>query len=743
MNSDNQSVISDYLLKTLGIHNDPYTIKKAAFTISIHENSVFMDLITLSSMHQILIWTVSDQIIEDTLVRERLEFYLHATGAICGVICSESTKIQIINTPIRPGWRSEIIPVQEIISDTVIIEHPVFSEVLDQYLDTIWKTVSRVYFQSYGENEKKLRRLAILSAVLEILLRRIGGKITSDSDDILENSLFFYLVQFGSTIPYYSQQQVNTSVFDKEVRRKMIQSGLSLPIPQRLAIPCIDPILLVRGIHRLLSRIKTKENKKKIEKVSDCDPDSYLLSPVFSSIFHDIISRNPSIDAIFDPFSGRGEIVLLFARFLGLKCNELNKRLKNLSSAVYCSDNSISSILITRFGLALTIIGGDFSTPELVKPAHNESISQLIKHTRIGSCFFSPEVTDEFLSENEKRTAELTYRPLFTGWPDIPPKTSVLVITAPSGHVDLKIPEIRQFLCKKYNSYSTEPSFSTIAAENILLTIPYPAFIFIRRTWLSESTSEPFRRWVRKNRISKIVIDDSTKNPNDELWTCLIADSISPDIEIIRTNKNGKTKSFRIEKRELSLHGGWSLTDPSSSLILDLIRDDSIPLSEYCLGALYLHDEIKEFFEDDFWISCIAREDVLIIKSGNKPDPESAIIMKGTDNFLEGVLTSSVLQYYWKHTQDVGDGKNPPVAISLLPICRPDWYDEEEQTLVHEISNCMKKRSFLLQKLKYSQSYHDTLRIQKKITDLERNRDKMVSILYKIPENISLKYLIY
>ncbi|NLV28410.1 MAG: hypothetical protein GXY48_14845 [Methanomicrobiales archaeon] len=620
--------------------------------------------------------------------------------------------------------------------EEIITEDPEIILSLDQYLDNVFQQVLRVFYQSYGESEKSSRIQMTLSSVLETLLWKIAGNYGIYRERIPHNSLFSQLVHLGTSIPHYMQDTRVVSAFDTGVRKNMIHAGLTAPFPNNLSCFHIEPITMVRAIHRQIVQLNIRERKKQGEYSEKIYDNSFLTSPVFHLARKNILQKLTADTAIIDPFSGNGELILFFTKSVCDGCIDAISRLKQVSSRIFCLEHSSTALMTTRFGVICAIIGRDFSSPVLFNENFEKENSVIWNNIKVGSLIFTPELNQEYISEDEGKNAIRRYKPLNETWPVIPQGLKGILVTCPSEQSDLTPPEIRQFLCKHFQSYSPEFQPSLIASEKLLTDFIYPTYIFIRKTWLSDINSEPFRKWVRKTRIKSIVIDSTGGSFQDGSWTCLIGDDNKPEIQVTKIDFNGKITRFRVEKSSLPETGGWNLDDPISCELLDLIRKDSIPLVDYCLGALYQPGQILSSGKEEIWISLITENVKFIVSSGLEPKPDAAVIIKGPDMFLQALLSSSLIQWYWKNFACSEDLENNNYHISHLPVRQPDWYDDNERDIICQLTRWMQTRTNLIQKLEYARSHHDISRIQKALDQVEKKRDELVCILYRIPENL-------
>jgi len=280
------------------------------------------------------------------------------------------------------------------------------------------------------------------------------------------------------------------------------------------------------------------------------------------------------------------------------------------------------------------------------------------------------------------------------------------------------------------------------AAEHAISHQAFESVIFLPASWLSEGHAGSFRKWVKKSRVTDLILEDRHyKVKGNGMWSCLITREISPTMDIVRVADEGSITSFQIEKSHLPVEDGWNLEDPSEKRILESLMNDSLPFSDYCLGALYHPGEIHSEIQDGIWISIKASGNHIRFTSGKERDADADIIVKGPDPYLEGILSSSLIRWYWKFITRTQNSLRPGGAIAQIPIHQPDWFHEEEKESVQHIIVYIHERTFLLQKMRYARTYHDKTRIQREISLIEVKLNVEVCSLYRIPKPLCERLL--
>ena len=737
MSSDTCQFLNRYILSTTGLDSIPYTFRKKSVTPNNPWFGSFsLYLVTLSDLRQIIFFLCSGKEEPGDDLKEELAIFFQNSGAVTGFICFHDSVLQIIPHPGKnPDFSPNIIPVSSFKTDGIITEHALIAEELSQYLENLHKIVSRIFYQIFGENEKKFRERTILSGILEIILTHILLDYGIDENAIKSNENFQNFIYFGSTIPVYLFDERNISSQDQELHSKFIEEASHVKIPKNLRIGCIDPVIFIRALHLLLKRKRTLQKRKKDDLFRDCDISSLTSSPVFHLAIQEVQKNHSDIADIIDPNSGTGELVLLFLRLRDHTEKSPLSRMENLTSSLFCSDPSYSSIMITRFGLVLHLLNGEFPESNMSNRFKNEIFESINSHIRVGDTLYTKKIQEEFISEQEARSAIYAVRPQFSGWPCISSEKPGLIITAPCRQTPLIATEIRQYLCKSYSSYSQEAMTSLYVAENAIRNQTYSSFIFLPASWLSDHHAGPFRRMVQTSRITHLIIEESSRlSKTSELWSCIITGNPSSSIKITRIHEDGTSTVFYMDRLSLPKDDGWSLEDPTGTQILTFLETDFVPLSEYCLGALYKPTDISCVY-DGIWISLKITDDKISTISGEIPDPNANIIIRGPDFYLEGILQSPLIQWYWKFISHTHCPLHSDILIQSIPIHQPDWFDQDERDSVRKITSWMKERTFLLRRLNCARAYHDKKRIQRHLQKIGEELHAEICQLYQIPES--------
>lgn len=736
MAADKQPFPYDHLISGAGYGNTRYAIAERPLEKGIaFFQGITAYRITLPDLRRILVWSAGDasEITEE--VKMDLAGYLQSSGAVHGILADHSRVSYLTNLPdSKPGW-SLCPPDIDRIPEDIIVQNRQVTIVLDRYLRTLYRCISRSFYQVLGEMERELRHHVILSGLLETLLVQMGNQHQIDQSSLLGSSLLSRLQALGSGIPRYPEDGTDRQGMDRDVSDRLLKTGLSIPLPGELRISWIDPILMAQALNRLVSEAILPEKRRKRHYEEEEDQDTAMPAYLLHAVLDDLIGRYRDLPVIVDPASDFGELPLFLLRRYEDGTREPVLRLNLVASHIHCSDPSVSSTMIARFSMVLHIINGCFSDPSLSEPGSIDQISRIRKNIQTGSCIFSREIKDEFFSEQEGKQLLHSIRPLDPSWPYLTVGTPTILISCPKRRTcDLR-PETRQYLCRFFSSYSPQVSFSLLVAEYAIRSCNFPSILFLNEDWFSDSGCTAFRKWVRSSRVNRIIAEENRMQRQYPPWSCLMATGSADFVEITRIDADGKTRIFPLNREELPVSDGWNLEDPLENRIIDHILGNSVSLSEYCLGAVYSPDDI---LPDDAvaWISFIHTGQSLSISPGNEPDPDSVAVIRGPDPFLEGILLSPVIQWYWQYLNN-REIANPFVTVSMLPVCQPDWYDPDDRRRVDTLISCVNKRSYLQKMKRYSRYHHDLERISGQVKRIDEELFRLTCEFYRLSDTLS------
>ncbi len=697
--------------------------------------------IILHDLRSMIIWDVSEWAEIEDEVKEQLSVHLQNAGAWNGYLLLSSSCLEILNRPCgRQTWCAgewHRSPVRE---GEILCESSLMQENLEAYLDALHKTLERVFFQSYGEHEHAVREQSILPCMLETFFIKCFENLGIDYSKISHEALIHHLITFATTFPSYEKTE-SKHVSDNNIQTLMIKEACLVPVPAVLHLHCIDPLMMVRAYTRLLSRVK--RIKRRICEQDEDSPSHSLLSssPVFTYVAECLQKCHPR-PALIDPYSGNGELLFLLLRGYGREGRSPHDRLIQIADTVFCADPSFFNIFLIRFGLVLYMIDGDFLHPDLFIPGGCDMLDHIRSHIAVGSTLFSHEIEREYLSEQEAQHAMHLLRPAWHEWFCGLPKGQALIITAPPPDRIRQEPPIHQYLSTHFASYSHDATISLYIAEYAINSTTYDSWVFIPASWLSARYALSFRRMVKKERITDIILEERRdKRKDPDAWSCLCAGTRAPCISIIKTADGTTATTHILCRDDLPDCDGWRLDDPFLKEIMSVVERSSVTLKEYCLHAVYRPHDLGEWDGDGVWISIRILHTALLVTADAKPDLNADLIIRGPDEYLVGLLSSPLLRWYCSTLVQTSSVTSPYHLIAALPIHQPDWFSKQEHELVSQITKAVQSRYFLMQKRAYARSSHDKKRIDCKLAHIDYDLHAAVCSLYQIPHALRSRFI--
>ena len=741
MISDKVSLIPDNLLNLAGIEIPVIQVRERPLERGISYNlGVRAFRVTLRDLRRVVIWSAPDLSTPEDVLLTDLLYHLQASGAFCGVLLLHSQVLSISQQMSADrGWTTRKIRLNQRFSGDILSINPGTTEILQQYLSDLYKTINRTFLHTFGEREDGVQRLFVLSSVLKTLYTRMGMQHGIVISQPCEDALINYLVHLGTEPPEYLSDGEIPFWKDLESDSEMVKAGLKVPLPEELRISWIDPILITRELGDLMKKVKEKGRKKGQKAIEDDHAITIIESMVFGYTMREISKNYAHIPCVIDPTSGSGELVYCLLRLFDTIPDHPGDRLNQVAEKIYCADPSFSSILLTRFGLTLQIIDTDFSHPELINSIGSEHISGIKRNVRVGSAIISDTLGDECLSEQERREIIRIMRPISREWPGIQPEDQALLICSPKNHLPDFRPEVRQHLFRNYSSFSGGSPYELLTAEYALSSYNCPVFLFIRTQWLSDSKSLHFRRWVKKNGKIRVLYEEGYGCQQiTHGWSCISSGGSSHNIGVISLQETGGIQAFSLQLSDLSDTDGWNLKDPKTAELIDLIQKDSISLEDYCLGAVYHPEQAPLLGEGQIFHSFIIKEGKITVISNKTLNPDARAVIIGPDYFLAGLISSSLMQWYWSQV-NASEYSSSLSAVYSLPIRQPDWYDPHERRLVDSIADSTRRVMYLTRSRLAARQFHDIMRIDNGINMSRENRDQAVFQLYQIPERLRSK----
>jgi hypothetical protein len=739
-------LILEELLNQAGLSGVPYSVRVRYAEIDpANLHGIAISRIILSDLKSILVFYVPDPDIPEDKIKKEMEKYLESSGAFSGILIFGSEFFEVIRgEDLVPVWYSGINGKINECKNSRIPFKTGFVQNLVDYLKKIYNTALRIYFREYGEGNSKLMRLHILSVMIEILLQNMSLRYDINLLNLSDQSLFNQLKTLAYEIPGHYEILASPPEIDRSIRFDMVEAGVQIPIPDGVKISWIDPILLTKLIIQILEERDYKKKQKNQEFQTESREEFLISSSVFRIILDEISLGYQIMPVIIDPACNTGESLLLLFRKYAEERDSVGLRLERVSSRIYGTDSSFESVMLTRFGLVLSIIDSSFNDRSLLDPGPTNLISDIREHITVGSCIIPEGAVNDYISEQDRRYALRILPPLSKTWArDIPTDNSI-ILTVPQNLKCEKEPAIKNHLCMTFSSYSDGMDYSLLVAEYVLMHYDLPSYLFLNMNWFSEAKASRFRRYLKISRINQIIYPEpGTESIGDlELSAIISSDKSlknSDQISIITVDDTGLLQIYYQIRNDLSETDGWNLKDPARSQLLDLIKRNSVTLYDYCLGEMYSPEVIIGNSEDEIWISLIPDRNNLKVVSSPHPDHRSIAVIKGPDPFLEGLMISSLFKWLYRDLIRKWEVNNVFRLLSDLPVFQPDWYDPFDCSIVEIITTGIRKRTYLLNLLALCRYHHDQKRVKMELVRVNDNINDAVLSLYRIPH--SLRYI--
>jgi len=739
MAQDPLQIKYDDLLCKAGFLNLQYTVRiRPAEKGSLYLSEITR--ITLQDLRRIIICSVREYIDPEDAIKKEMESYLKSCGAICGILILPSQILLVfMDKDLTYKWEPDNKNLNRTLSSEITPCTAEFFQKIEEYLEKVYRVIQKVYFREFGERETKKRRLQILSSIIEVLILNMCKQHDIILTKLPDSSLVNQLISFACEVPYSTPDLKNETGTDTSAKEVMLNAGLNIPVPEEVKISWLDPLLLTKILSLVLEKDKREpQRKKRTEDIPDSiKRESTLSLKLFNGVLDKISKKYCAMPTVIDPACNIGESLLLLLRYYDKGPDELILRHDTVSKRIYGAEPSSDRLMITRFGLVLSIIDSSFDDKALIQQDPSDGISLIRGHITTGSCIISENTAYDCISELERRKAMSILTPLPEDWFFETSDSPNIIITNPQNRVYESEPAIKDYVCRNYSSYSEEIGYSLLVAEYVFNQTSFPAYVFLNENWLSEARAARFRKMLKKSRIQEIMYIESVPDYLADISSSVLIGSEYSDGIIIKvSNQAGAWRSHLQIRKDLPESDGWNLKDPVRSRLMDLIKTDSVSLYDYCLGEMYHPGESYNFSKEEYWISIILEGDTLNTAGCGRPDPDARAIIKGPDQFLEGILISSLMQWYLRHLISKLELDNPFRLLAGLPIRQPDWYESGDSSTVGIITKCINKRSYLLNLLNLCRYDHDRKRIQKGLVQVMMDLDNAIFSLYRIPEDL-------
>jgi hypothetical protein len=196
-------------IRKTGLEGKALAFRKRDLILKEHSGyTIPCILVTLHDFRQVIIWDLSEETTPDDEIKNILSNHLIHSGSAAGYLLLKSAILEVMSTS-EPDiqFSSNIKPLSDVFCNDRIYEESSFSERLDRYLDTVYRAVSRVFYQTYGEGEQDKREYFVLSGILKIFFVKMLHEAGFTYSGISEDSYIWHLIPFGTTVPGYPDDE--------------------------------------------------------------------------------------------------------------------------------------------------------------------------------------------------------------------------------------------------------------------------------------------------------------------------------------------------------------------------------------------------------------------------------------------------------------------------------------------------------------------------------------------------------
>ncbi len=193
--------------------------------------------------------------------------------------------------------------------------------------------------------------------------------------------------------------------------------------------------------------------------------------------------------------------------------------------------------------------------------------------------------------------------------------------------------EYKSYFQEKYEVYHGIADLYAYFIEkgiSLLKTGGYFSYI-VANKWLRANYGSPLRGWLRKRQIVQIVdFGDLPVFKQATTYPCVLVArnhpagtdfrAVSVDtLDFVDLEEYVKNNAFDVPVSALN-DNGWALVEPASQALLDKLRNQGVPLSEYVDGKIYYG--IKTGLNEAFVIDANTRQKLI------EADPQSDAVIK-------------------------------------------------------------------------------------------------------------------
>jgi len=352
-------------------------------------------------------------------------------------------------------------------------------------------------------------------------------------------------------------------------------------------------------VKNTVGKIIDGKSPKQIEKIRIVDPacgsGSFLLA-AFQTLLNyhlDYYEKHPKE-------SGQG---LLFpdiiSGFDGTKRLSIEKKAQILRNNIFGVDIDPQAVEIAMMSLYLKCLEGEKDLPR-----KKELLPSLARNIRCGNSLISYDIFDQqtlFGDEEKEHINPFAWNSKSTGFGEIIEQGGFDVVIGNPPYVRQELfGEYKPYFQKHYKVYNGVADLYVYFVEKSLSILKPKGLygIIVSNKWMRANYGEPFRNWLKKQRILRIidfgdlpVFQDATTYP-----CILLISKQSPDDHFSATQVSSldfsslddytKSNQYSVNQKSLSTKG-WSLTDETTEKLIQKIMSKGVPLEKYVEGKIY------------------------------------------------------------------------------------------------------------------------------------------------------------
>ncbi|MFH0968424.1 MAG: hypothetical protein V1862_12145, partial [Methanobacteriota archaeon] len=625
---------------------------------------------------------------------------------------------------------------------------------LIRYLTDIRKVVNGWFYRREGETRVSLRDLTVQMVIHQVLLTRISRTHQMTKGEPSEKSLWDELCTYATSVPIHDQYDIRALDIDDDETDQLIQRLASEPSSELngIRLSWVEPDTWAEVFSRSLATLAKKHHKEPASSGEphqgvSTRPSKTRMGQIIGETLADEIARFVP-GKIYDPAAGCGQLITLVLRIIRMQSSAsggidtIISRLISAGDTIYASDASAIHIATVRFTTVIWIISGEFRDPYLTKNPLWYPVMALTDHIRAGSILYGNDLSHEFVSQHGGFSTLRHLHPLDP--PDLNPDSTLfdLILSCPDGIIPSYVPEISSYLTKRYQSFQRGVSPAALLCERIreLITPEGAAIILTPSCWLSEAPFLGFRRWMRCALPASIVLEDESAGRINQKELSAIVHWIGeePLLNVIRLHTGddrSHPRNYSVHPGDLPEDDGWRLDDPWEEKLLKDLYSDIMPLTGYLFDEVYPGDSGRGDIGSPYgWTSIFYSAGTVTVYQGNAAHPDATSIIPGRDQYLIGLLHSSLIRWYAEVSfrrmgNDDADIMN---WIRCLPIRTIDHYCEEDCIAHAAIERIVYRLAILTRQQQSSRAWHDRERLLRQITAAQEDLDMKVCLLYGI-----------